>query len=86
MLRSILIAAVFAAAGTMPAYAASMAKCDDASITALQTKVDAMADQTKKTAATKQPPDGRESSNQRNGNIILNIRNHQNTDGNHANS
>ncbi|UWM76480.1 hypothetical protein N1937_04345 [Rhizobium sp. WSM4643] len=54
MLRSILIAAIFAAAGTMPAYAASMAKCDDASITALQTKVDAMADQTKKTAATKQ--------------------------------
>ncbi|WP_157386316.1 hypothetical protein [Rhizobium leguminosarum] len=49
-----MIAAIFAAAGTMPAYAASMAKCDDASITALQTKVDAMADQTKKTAATKQ--------------------------------
>jgi opacity protein-like surface antigen len=54
MLRSILIAAVFAAAGIAPAYAASMAKCDDASIAALQTKVDAMTDQTKKTAATKQ--------------------------------
>ncbi|MDL2403931.1 hypothetical protein PY650_00715 [Rhizobium calliandrae] len=55
MLRSILIAAVFAVAGVVPAYAATAAmKCDDASITALQTKVDSMTDQTKKAAATKQ--------------------------------
>ncbi|AYG60986.1 hypothetical protein [Rhizobium jaguaris] len=54
MLRSILIAAAFAAAGVVPAYAASAVKCDDASITALQTKVDGMTDQTKKAAATKQ--------------------------------
>ncbi|AVA23445.1 hypothetical protein ACXHXG_17910 [Rhizobium sp. LEGMi198b] len=54
MLRSILIAAVLAAASTMPVYAAATVKCDDASIMALQTKVDAMTDQTKKTAATKQ--------------------------------
>ena len=54
MLRSIVIAAVFAVAGIVPAYAASAVKCDDASISALQTKVDAMTDQAKKTAATKQ--------------------------------
>ncbi|MDE1991279.1 MAG: hypothetical protein KGI75_02200 [Rhizobiaceae bacterium] len=59
MFRSILIAAALAAA-TMPAYAATpmkaatTMKCDDASMTAVQAKVDAMTDATKKAAATKQ--------------------------------
>jgi len=54
MLKSTLIAAALAVA-TLPAYAATapMAKCDNASMAAMQTKIDGMTDATMKKAAMK---------------------------------
>ncbi|MGO4437810.1 hypothetical protein [Rhizobium sp. RAF56] len=55
MLKSTLIAAALALAA-LPAYAATapMAKCDDASMAAMQTKVDGMTDAAMKKTAMKQ--------------------------------
>ena len=56
MLKSTLVAAALAAAAVLPAFAATapMSKCDDATMTSMQSKIDAMTDTTKKQAAMKQ--------------------------------
>lgn len=55
MLKSTLIAAALAVS-VLPAYAATapMAKCDEASLTAMQSKIDGMTDAAMKKTATKQ--------------------------------
>ncbi len=44
MIKSIISAAVLAVALTIPAYADDMAKCDDASMMAMHSEMDAMTD------------------------------------------
>jgi hypothetical protein len=56
MLKSTLLAAALITAAALPAFSATapMAKCDEATMTSTQTKIDGMTDATKKAAATKQ--------------------------------
>lgn len=59
MLKSSVIAAALLAAATMPSYAASMSampmsKCDDASMTMMQGKIDGMTNMAHKKMATKE--------------------------------